>query len=307
MKHTIKTFFTLALALALFGMTACKGPSDNNSDSTDESVRPWTAELTLSSDKLGIKVTVTTDDGTPVTVEGCTETELKSGTETDLNANGTTVKLTGKITALSCSNNKLTGLNVRGGLTALRSLSCDKNELASLDVQGCTVLYNLSCDSNKLPSLNVQGCTALKELRCEENQLAELNVQGCTALRWLGCYGNKLDTLNVEGFTALSMLTCAKNQLTSLNIQGCTVLGYLDCYGNKLDAAALTKILNDLPVYEGGLCTLYTEQTDVTEDNSKDFTSATAPADLKAAFTKAKTEKKWTMKKYNASGNSVEI
>ena len=96
-------------------------------------------------------------------------------------------------------------------------------------------------------------------------------------------------------------------QLTSLNIQGCTVLGYLDCYGNKLDTAALTKILNDLPVYEGGLCTLYTEQTDVTEDNSKDFTSTTAPADLKAAFTKAKTEKKWTMKKYNASGNSVEI
>ena len=38
MKHTIKTFFTLALALALFGITACKGPSDNNSDGTDEGV-----------------------------------------------------------------------------------------------------------------------------------------------------------------------------------------------------------------------------------------------------------------------------
>lgn len=328
MKHTIKTFFTLALALTLFGVTACKDPSDNNSDSTDAGVRPWTAELTLSSDKLGIKVKAITADGTPVTVKGCTETELKSGIETDLNANGTTVKLTGKITELSCDSHKLTGLNVQGGVnalttlrcndnlltdlnvqgcTALSGLLCDKNGLISLNVQGCTALTGLSCENNKLPSLDVQGCTALTELRCGDNLLISLNVQGCTALFWLGCTDNKLDALDVEGFTALSMLTCAKNQLTSLNIQGCTVLGYLDCYGNKLDAAALTKILNDLPVHEGGLCTLYTEQTGVTEGNCKDFTSASAPADLKAAFTKAKTEKKWTMKKYNASGDSVEI
>ena len=350
MKHTIKTFFTFALALALFGITACKGPSDNNSDGTDEGVRSWTAELTLSSDTLGIKVTVTTDDGTPVTVEGCTETELKSGIETDLNANGTTVKLTGKITGLSCGSNKLTGLNVQGGETALKDLRCDDNKLAaldvhgctaltglscdgneqlaslnvqgctaltglscqnnglsSLDVQGCTALTSLSCQNNGLSSLDVHGCTALGSLRCDENKLTSLNVQGCTALFWLGCAGSKLETLNVEGCTALSMLSCAKNKLTSLNVQGCTSLGFLDCYGNKLDAAAFTKILNALPVHAGGQCTLYTEQTGGTEGNCKDFTSATAPANLKAAFTKAKTEKKWTMKKYNGSGDSVEI
>ncbi|WP_455157584.1 leucine-rich repeat domain-containing protein [Treponema socranskii] len=371
MKHTIKTFFTLALALALFGMTACKGPSDNNSDGTDEGVRSWTAELTLSSDKLGIKVTVTTDDGTPVTVEGCTVTELKSGIETDLNANGTTVKLTGKITELSCGSNKLTGLNVQGGVnalttlrcndnklaaldmhgctaltglscdgneqltslnvqgcTALTNLSCQNNGLSSLDVQGCTALGSLRCDENKLISLNVQGCTALTSLscqnnglssldvhgctalgslRCDENKLTSLNVQGCTALSWLGCAGSKLETLNVEGCTALSMLSCAKNQLTSLNIQGCTVLGYLDCYGNKLNAAAFTKILNALPVHEGGLCTLYTEQTGVTEGNCKDFSSASAPADLKTAFSKAKAEKKWKIYKRNTAELQEEI
>ena len=329
MKHTIKTFFTLALALALFGMTACKGPSDNNSDGTDEGVRSWTSELTLSSDKLGIKVKAITADGTPVTVEGCTETELKSGIETDLNANGTTVKLTGKITELSCGSNKLTGLNVQGGVNALTTLRCNDNKLAALDmhgctdltglscdgneqltslnVQGCTALTNLSCQNNGLSSLDVHGCTALGTLRCDENKLTSLNVQGCTALSWLGCAGSKLETLNVEGCTALSMLSCAKNKLTSLNVQGCTFLGYLDCYGNKLDAAALTKVLNALPVHAGGQCTLYTEQTGVTEGNCKDFTSASAPADLKTAFTKAKTEKKWTMKKCNASGDSVEI
>mgnify|MGYP000974929466 FL=1 len=207
MKHTIKTFFTLALALALFGMTACKGPSDNNSDGTDEGVRSWTAELTLSSDKLGIKVTVTTDDGTPVTVEGCTETELKSGIGTDLNANGTTVKLTGKITELSCGSNKLTGLNVQGGKTALKDLRCNDNKLAALDMHGCTALTGLSCDGNEqLTSLNVQGCTALTSLSCQNNGLSSLDVHGCTALGSLRCDENKLTSLNVQGCTALFWL-----------------------------------------------------------------------------------------------------
>ena len=308
MKHTIRTFFTFALALALFGITACKGPSDNNSGGTDEGVRPWTAELTLSSDKLGIKVTVTTDDGTPVTVEGCTETELKSGTATDLNANGTTVKLTGKITGLSCGSNKLTGLNVQGGETALKDLRCDGNkQLTSLNVQGCTALTGLSCENNGLSSLDVHGCTALGSLRCDENKLTSLNVQGCTVLSWLGCAGNQLETLNVESCTALSMLSCAKNKLTSLNVQGCTSLGKLDCYDNKLNAAAFTKILNALPVHEGGQCTLYTEESGVTEGNCKDFTSASAPADLKTAFSKAKAEKKWKMYKRSATEQQDEI
>ena len=329
MKHTIKTFFTFALALALFGITACKGPSDNNSDGTDEGVRSWTAELTLSSDTLGIKVTVTTDDGTPVTVEGCTETELKSGTATDLHANGTRVKLTGKITGLSCGSNKLTALNVQGGKTALKDLRCDDNKLAALDVHGCTALTGLSCDGNEqLTSLNVQGCTALTglscqnnglssldvhgctalgSLRCDENKLTSLNVQGCTVLSWLGCAGNQLETLNVQSCTALSMLSCAKNKLTSLNVQGCTSLGKLDCYDNKLNAAAFTKILNALPVHAGGQCTLYTEESGVTEGNCKDFTSATAPVDLKTAFSKAKAEKKWKMYKRNAAEQQEEI
>ena len=103
------------------------------------------------------------------------------------------------------------------------------------------------------------------------------------------------------------MLSCAKNKLTSLNVQGCTSLGKLDCYDNKLNAAAFTKILNALPVHAGGQCTLYTEESGVTEGNCKDFTSATAPADLKTAFSKAKAEKEWKMYKRNATKQQEEI
>ena len=55
--------------------------------------------------------------------------------------------------------------------------------------------------------------------------------------------------------------------------------------------------------YENAYCYLYTEKTGVPEGNLKDFS---APSELKAAFDNAKA-KKWTMYKYDASGNPVEI
>ena len=180
------------------------------------------ASLILSPDKLDIKVKVTTADSTPVTVEGCTETELTSGTETVLHAKGTLVILKGKI----------------------------------------------------------------KELECRYNQLTALNVQGLTALQ---------------------RLWCSSNQLTELNVQGLTALKYLCCYGNRLNADAFKKLFDDLPVRQDSddaKCLLYTEQTGITEGNHTDFT---APPDLKDAFDKAKTVKKWKMYKRDGSGAWVEI
>ena len=197
------------------------------------------ASLILSPDKLDISVTVTTADSTPVTVEGCTETELTSGMYTVLHAKGRRVILKGKITALnvgdhySSNSNKLTALNVQG-CTALQVLECDFNQLTALNVQDCTALQSLSCHQNPLTELNVQGCTALQWLNCNENQLTALNVQGLTALQSLSCHQNPLTELNVQGCTALQTLYCSKNQLTELNVQGCTALRWLYCWGNQL-------------------------------------------------------------------------
>ena len=107
------------------------------------------ASLILSPDKLDIKVKVTTSDGTPITVEGCDKTELTSGAETVLHAQGTRVILKGKITALSCSGNRLTALDVQG-LTALRRLECNVNQLTVLNVQGLAALKSLDCRDNQL-------------------------------------------------------------------------------------------------------------------------------------------------------------
>ena len=129
------------------------------------------ASLILSPDKLDIRVKVTTADNSSVRIEGCTETELTSGTETVLHAKGTRVILKGNIIELDCRGNQLTALNV----------------------QGLTALQWLNCGDNQLVALNVQGLSTLERLECYNNQLTALNVQDCTALRLLSCWSNKLD------------------------------------------------------------------------------------------------------------------
>ncbi|EMB29832.1 hypothetical protein HMPREF9727_01199 [Treponema denticola MYR-T] len=193
------------------------------------------ASLILSPDKLDIKVKAVTSDGSAVAVEGCTETELTSGTETVLSAKGRRVILKGKIIELDCDSNQLTALNVQG-LTALQTLPCHNNQLTALNVQDLSALQTLICGNNQLTELNVQGLTALQGLGCDNNQLTALNVQGLTALQGLGCYGNQLTALNVQGLTALQGLGCWGNQLTALNVQGLTALQGLSCGGNQLTA-----------------------------------------------------------------------
>ena len=193
------------------------------------------ASLILSPDKLDIEVTVTTADNSSVRIEGCTETELTSGTQTVLHAKGTRVILKGNIIKLYCGSNQLTALDVQG-CTALERLGCSDNQLTALNVQGCTALKELYCLGNQLTALNVQGCTALESLDCRDNQLTALNMQGLTALQTLWCYNNQLTALNVQGLTALQTLDCSNNQLTALNVQGCTALERLGCDNNQLTA-----------------------------------------------------------------------
>ena len=336
----LKSFFFAASALTLVIITACSNAAQMPDAGTGGSAAlpeaPFVeggASLILSPNKLDITVKAVTSDGTPVTVEGCTETELTSGTETVLHAQGTVVILKGKITALkvddyySSNSNKLTALNVQGltalerlvcggnqltelnvqGLTALKELSCGSNQLTELNVQGLTALQGLNCAYSQLTALNVQGLTALQELNCYSNQLTALNVQGLTALKELQCGGNQLTELNVQDCTVLQELICSSNQLTALNVQGLTALKELSCGSNQLNADAFKKLFNDLPVRadsDNANCILYTEQTGVTEGNHTDFT---APPDLAAAFNNAKTVKKWKMYKRNGSWPGVEI
>ncbi|WP_427193392.1 leucine-rich repeat domain-containing protein [Treponema denticola] len=133
-------------------MLKCGQPGTGTDGSTALPEAPFVeggASFILSPDKLDIEVKVITADSTPVTVEGCEETTLTSGTETVLHAKGRLVILKGHITELRCLRNQLTALNVQG-CTALQELKCGFNKLTALDVQGLTALKLLACHGNRL-------------------------------------------------------------------------------------------------------------------------------------------------------------
>ena len=134
----------LMTLIALFGITACpnnvEGAVTGTANGGNTGGLEWHeaplieggASLILSPDKLTIRVTVTTSDNSPITVEGCDKTEFTSGTQTELKAKNTGVVLKGKIIKLTVGDweyhNKLTALNVQG-LNALQRLECGRNRL----------------------------------------------------------------------------------------------------------------------------------------------------------------------------------
>lgn len=111
---------------------------------------------------------------------------------------------------VDCSNNRLTRLNFSeepkskvsnvkfGGLTPvaslpLENLSCQYNQLTSLNVSMLTSLKSLYCYNNQLEWLDVSGCAQLSELLAACNKLSSLDVTNCTQLFMFSVYQNKFD------------------------------------------------------------------------------------------------------------------
>ena len=243
-------------------------------------------------------------------------------TELDCEGNKLTaidVKGCPALKVLVCPINKLTELNVQG-LTALREVDARSNEITKLNVKGCTALWSLDVTKNKLTELDVKGCTSLARLYCGHNNFTnfdlksynvdtlscggngftELEVKG-TALFHLYCgETSTLTSLKVENAPNLITLDCNDSSLTSLTITNCPKLKDLDCTRNKLNADAFIQIFNNLPMHAAdakGSIKLY-KTADGNDDNVQDFTSASAPQNLKDAFNKAKNEKHWRMKRW---------
>ena len=340
----------LITAVLLLAVSAAVGCSGNEGDSEETITAQASAvtdgaSLILSPDKLTIKVTATTADDSAVTVEGCTETTLASGTETTLHAQSSAVILKGKITELYCDNNQLTTLNVQG-LSDLQKLYCAENQLTVLNVQGLSTLRVLDCNDNQLTVLNVQDLSVLQVLKCGNNQLTALNVQGLSALQLLDCSGNQLTSLNVHGLNALQKLYCEDNQLAALNVQDLSILQGLVCNDNQLTVlnvqglSALRKLgcqdnqltflnIQGLSALQWLLChnnrltaqALTDLLTDLPARSPSDdakctlysenpeegnHTDFTAPAELYTAFQDAKT-KNWKLYNRDADRNDVKL
>ncbi len=130
---------------------------------------------------------------------------------------------------LSCNNNQLTSLDLSKN-TRLTYLSCIyNNQLSSLDVSGCAALTTLECRNNSLALLNVSGCKALNYLYCSNNRIASIDVSECPALTIMSCNWNHLRSLDLSTNLMLTRLSCNNNQLTLLDVSKNTALVSLDC------------------------------------------------------------------------------
>ena len=135
--------------------------------------------------------------------------------------------------------------------TALKKLSCYKNQLTSIDVSRNTALEELSCGENQLTSLDVSRNTALEKLYCYGNQLTSLDVSRNTALEELSCGENQLTSIDVSRNTELKHLSCDENQLTSLDLSNNKQLEALCCIMNQIKGANMDALVKSLPQYQG--------------------------------------------------------
>lgn len=157
----------------------------------------------------------------------------------------------GNLLYLTCSNNQLTSLDVRGSVKLI-NIGCSVNQLATLKVSGLTNLTSLTCYNNQLRSIDVSGLVKLKELNCSNNQLPILNVNGLTNLEILYCGFNQLPILDVSSLTKLLKLECSNNQLPYLDVSGLVNLTYLYCGYNQLPSLELSGLVKLIHLYCSG-------------------------------------------------------
>jgi hypothetical protein len=144
------------------------------------------------------------------------------------------------ITALECSGNQLTELDLSGN-PVLGTLICESNRLNSLNVTANPRLSLLNCADNELTSLDLSGNQELERLACYKNQLNELDLSLNPELTLLSCGYNPLTGIDVSQNPELNTLSCGSCQITALDLGQNTSLKTLDCTNNLLTALDLSR------------------------------------------------------------------
>ncbi len=146
-----------------------------------------------------------------------------------------------EVFSIDCSQLGIKSLQGIEYFTEITDLSCFENKLTALDLRGNTKLTQLYCFTNRLKSLNVSKCKELSWLGCGQNQLESLDVSRNTKLMGFECFQNKLTKLDISQNTEIGYFRCDNNRLTTLNTEKNTKLQYLDCSSNRLTRLNLSR------------------------------------------------------------------
>lgn len=163
------------------------------------------------------------------------------------------------LTALMCSNTKLTTLDTSHN-TKLVSLECnDTPTLTSLNVSQNTELKVLRCNDNALADLDLTNNTALESLECGGNEFTTLDLSQNTNLKSFGFFNGKLSSLDLTHNTNLEELYFCGNNFSTIDVSQNTKLKYLHLFGNQLITLDTSKNSNlqRLWVYTNPLTSMY--------------------------------------------------
>ena len=109
----------------------------------------------------------------------------------------------------------LTGIEFFPNITGL---TCDFNNLTSLDVSANTSLISLICNNNSIISLNTTGCTLITSIAASSNNITSVDFSTNTALQIANVGINNLTSLDLTSNVNLTDVYCFNNNLTSLNV-----------------------------------------------------------------------------------------
>lgn len=200
--------------------------------------------------------------------------EITAATEIDVTGLGI-ADLTGisffvNLSALNCSNNELTALDLSQNLM-LGQLACSGNQLETLDVSAHPMLMAVNCNQNQLTALDVSACNFLMVLSCDENRLSSIQLDGCSALTDLSCNGNQFSSLELDALNPLKVLSGEGNTITAEAIADGSG-GYYVTLPDTVDLNRVTILSGDAEVdTENGRILLHTP-----EDFTYQYTVQTA-------------------------------
>ena len=171
------------------------------------------------------------------------------------------------LTDLTCNSNQLTSINLSQN-TALTFLTLNLNQLTSLDLSQNTALVTILCHHNLLANITLGSNSVLNLLHTYSNQLTSLDVTQNTALTVLYCFDNQITGIDVTQNTMLIQLYVNENQLSGIDVSQNADLLWLYCNDNPITSLDVSQNLNltKLYCYNNQLTSLdVTQNVDLTQ------------------------------------------
>ena len=104
--------------------------------------------------------------------------------------------------------------------TNLKWLSCNGNEISSLDLSSNKKLIALYCNGNSLTSLDVSKNTKLEELICAYNSIKKLDVSKNPNLELLSIYNTSISSIDLTNNSNLVYFCCYNTKITTIDVSG---------------------------------------------------------------------------------------